>query len=102
MVELQEFILRTIKCDLIKMTLKIYQPDLFNNTNKVFNKEMKYFITFNIPATTHKGVVYNQETDKKNYTIYRRDIGVAYGCYYTLSITYNLKYLTMYMNFINV
>ena len=42
-----------------------------------FNKDMKSLITFNTPATPHKGVVNIQETDKKYNKIYRRDTGVA-------------------------
>ena len=35
--ELEEFIGCTIKRDLTKMNLKIYQPDLINKMTQVFN-----------------------------------------------------------------
>ena len=51
------------------MTLNIYQPDIINRMNKVFNG----FMNFNTPATPNKGIVSNQETDTKiSYHIHKR------------------------------
>ena len=47
--------------------------------NQGFIKEMKSLMTFNNPATPHKGVVSYQETDTKisynSHKIYRSSIG---------------------------
>ena len=37
MVELEEFIVYTVKCDLTKMTLKISKPDRINKIAQGFN-----------------------------------------------------------------
>ena len=58
--ELEDFIGCTIKRDLAKMTLKISQPDLINKMTPGFNEDAKSLITFNTPATPHKGIVYHQ------------------------------------------
>ena len=63
--ELEEFIGFTIKRDLTNMNLKISQPDLIKNMIQVFDKDVKSLMTFNTPATPHKGVVRNQYTDTK-------------------------------------
>ena len=48
--------------------------------NQGFNEDMKSLMTFNTPATTHKGIVHNQETDTKIlYNLqkrYRRGVGL--------------------------
>ena len=58
--ELEDFIGCTIKRDLTKMTLNISQPDIINKTTQGFNEDMQSLMTFNTPATSHKGVVRNQ------------------------------------------
>ena len=63
--KLESFIGCTIKRDLTKMNLKIYQLDIINKTNQGFNEDMKSIIAFNTPATPHEGIVRNQETDTK-------------------------------------
>ena len=63
--ELVDFIGCVIKLDLTKMTLKIYQPDLINKMTQVFNEDVKSLMTLNTPATPHKWIVRNQETDTK-------------------------------------
>ena len=77
--ELDYFIGCTINRDLTKMILKIYQPDLINNMTQVFNEDVKSLMTFNTLATTHKGIVRNQETDTKvpYYLQKRYRIGVG-------------------------
>ena len=57
--ELEDFIGCTIKRDLTKMTLNISQPDIINKTTQGFNEDMQSLMTFNTPATSHKGVVRN-------------------------------------------
>ena len=46
---------------------------------KGFNEDMKYMMTFNTPATPHKIIVHNKETNTKNsYEIHKRyRIGVG-------------------------
>ena len=61
MVELEEFIGCTIKCDITKMTLNISQPDISKKTTQGFNKDVKSLMTFNTPDTPHQGIVCNQE-----------------------------------------
>ena len=63
--ELEDFIGCKIKRDLTRTTLNIYQPDLINNMNQGFNEDVKSLMTFNTPATPHKGIVCNKETDTK-------------------------------------
>ena len=58
--ELEDFTWFTIKRDLTKTNLNIYQPDLINKMTQVFNKNVKSLMTFNILATPHKGIVRNQ------------------------------------------
>ena len=58
--ELEDFIGCSIKRDLTKMTLNISQPDIINKTTQGFNEDMQSLMTFNTPATSHKGVVRNQ------------------------------------------
>ena len=73
MVELEDFIGFTINRDLTKTTLKISQPDLINNIIQGFDEDVKLLMTFNTPATTHKGIVRNQETDTKiSYDLQKR------------------------------
>ena len=45
-----------------------------------FNKDMKSLMTFNTPATLHKGIVNNQDTDTKiSYDIHKRhSSGIGY------------------------
>ena len=59
------------------MNINISQPDLITKTTQGFNEDVKPLMTFNTPATPHKGNVPNQETDTKYHMIYRRDTGVA-------------------------
>ena len=47
------------------MNFKISQPDLINNMIQVFKEDVKLLMTLNTPATPHKGIVRNQETDTK-------------------------------------
>ena len=54
-----------IKCYLTKITLNIYQPRLITITTQGFNEDVKSIMTFNVPATPHKVIVRNQETDTK-------------------------------------
>ena len=58
--DLEDFVVCTIKCDLTKTTLKIYQPYLINKTTQVFKKYMKSLTTFNKPDTLNKGIVCNK------------------------------------------
>ena len=60
MVELEDFIGFVIKHDLTNINLNISQPDIINKTNQGFNVELKSLMTFNTPATPHKGIVINQ------------------------------------------
>ena len=63
----------TIKRDLTNMTLNIYQPDIVTKMNQGFNEDMKSLMNFNDPDTPHKGIVRNQETDKKiSYDLQKR------------------------------
>ena len=62
--DLEDFIGCTIKCDLTNMILNIYQPNMINKTNQVF-KDVKSIMTFNTPATSHKGIVSIQKIYKK-------------------------------------
>ena len=77
--ELEDFLGCTIKHDLTKTTLNISQPDIINRTTQCFNKDMESLMTFNTPATPHKGILRNQETDTNiSYDlqkIYRSGIG---------------------------
>ena len=61
------------------MNVSISQPDIINNMNQVFKGDLKSLMTFNTPATPHKGIVSNQETDTNiSYDInkrYRNGIG---------------------------
>ena len=59
---LKEFIGCTIKRDLDKMTLNIYQYHLITKTTQGFNNRVKSTMTSNTPSTSHRGVVRNQET----------------------------------------
>ena len=61
---LEDFVGCNINRDLTKATLNIYQPDLITNMTQVFNKYVKSLMNLNTPATTHKGIVINKETDK--------------------------------------
>ena len=61
--EIEDFIGCTIKSDLTKMTLKIYQQYIITNITQGFNEDMKSIMTFNNLATPHEGIVINQETD---------------------------------------
>ena len=78
--KLEEFVGCTIKRDLIKMNLKVSQPDIINKMNKGFNKDVKSLMNFNTPATLHEGIAQNQETDTKiSYNLqkrYRSDVGL--------------------------
>ena len=56
--------------------------------NQGFNKDMKSLMTFNTPATPHKGILLNKETNTKYRTIYRRDTGSGVG-----SLLYLVKHL---------
>ena len=62
MVKLEDFVEFTVRRDLTKMTLKIYQPHLITKMTQLFNEYVKSFICFNIPSSPHKGIVSNQET----------------------------------------
>ena len=77
MAELEDFIGFKIKCDLTNMTLNIYQPYLINNMTKLFNEDLKSFMTLKTPATPNKENVSNQETYTNYHTIYIRNSGVA-------------------------
>ena len=63
--ELEDFIGCTINHDLTKTNHNIYQPYLSTNMNQVFNGEVESLMTFTTPATLHKGIVCNKETDTK-------------------------------------
>ena len=65
MVKLEDFIGCTIEKDLTNTTLNISQPDLINKMTQGFNVEAKSLMNLNTPATPHKGVVRNQETNTK-------------------------------------
>ena len=58
--ELENAIGCMIKCDLTKMTLNIYQPDLITNTTQGFNEDVKSLMTFNNSSKPQKGIVGNQ------------------------------------------
>ena len=60
--ELEEFVRCMIKCELTKITFKIYQPHLIIKKTQVWNKDVKTLMIFNTPATPHKRIVRNQET----------------------------------------
>ena len=62
--ELENFVGCTIKCDLTKMNLMIYQLDIITNLSQGFNKDVNSVMNFNAPATPHKGILLNQETEK--------------------------------------
>ena len=61
MVELEEFIGCTIKCNFTKMNLNISQLDIIKKMTQGFNKDVKLIMTFNTPDTPHQGIVCNQE-----------------------------------------
>ena len=61
MCELEDFVGYTIKRDLTKITLNIYQPHIITKITQGFKENMKSLMTFNIPDTPHKGIVNNQE-----------------------------------------
>ena len=63
--ELEDFLGSTLNCDLTNMTINIYQPHIITKMTQGFNKDMISLITFDTPATPHKGIVCNQETDEK-------------------------------------
>ena len=96
------FIGCTIKRDLTKTNLKIYQPDIINNTTQGFKEDLKLLMTFNTPATPHNRIVRNQENIQKYQIAYRKDAGVAQDHYYTVSSSHDLNYLTQYVNSLNV
>ena len=54
--ELEDFVGCTINSDLTKTTLNISQPYLMNKITQGFNKSVKLFMSFNTPATPHKGL----------------------------------------------
>ena len=58
--ELENAIGCMIKCDLTKMTLNIYQPDLITNTTQGFNEDVKSLMTFNNSSKPQKWIVGNQ------------------------------------------
>ena len=72
-------LIRTIKCEITKTTLKIPQPHLINNTTQGFNKDTKSRIIFNYPTTKQKGILRNKETYTKIsyniHKIYRSGVG---------------------------
>ena len=71
--ELEDFIGFTIKREVTKTTLNIYQPYLMNNMTQGFNEGVKSLTTFNNPDTPHKGIIRNQETDTKiSYNLQKR------------------------------
>ena len=78
-VPLEDFLLYTIKLDLTNMTLKISQPHLITTMTQLFNKYVKSLMNFNTPATPHKVIVRDQETDikisKNLQKIYRSGVG---------------------------
>ena len=78
--DIEEFIRCTINRDLNMITLNISQPYLINKMTQVFNEDVKSLMTFNTPATPHKGIVRNQETDTKiSYDLqnkYRSGVGL--------------------------
>ena len=47
------------------MTFNIYQPHIITKMTQGFNKDVKQIMAFSAPDKSHKGIVYNQETDKK-------------------------------------
>ena len=63
--ELEDFIGCTIKRDLIKTNLNISQPDRINKMTQWFKEGVKSLMTFNSPATPHKGIVHNNNKDTK-------------------------------------
>ena len=60
MSELENFWGCTIKHDLTKMTLNIYQTHLITKMAQVFNNYVKSLMTFNASSILHKGIVNNQ------------------------------------------
>ena len=58
--ELEDFVGYTINRDLTKTTLNIYQPHLITKATQSFNKDTKSLMTFNTPATPHKGILNHQ------------------------------------------
>ena len=71
--EPEESIGCTIKCDLTNTTLKIYQLYLISRITQGFRKYVKSLMNFNTPATPHKGILRNQETDTKiSYDLQKR------------------------------
>ena len=63
--ELEGFVVCTIKRDLTKTTLNIYQPHIIHKMTQEFNEEVKSLLTFNTPDTTNECILYNQETYMK-------------------------------------
>ena len=60
MVELEEFIVYTVKCDLTKMTLKISQTHIITIITQGFNDDLKLHMNLNTPDKMRKRVVLNQ------------------------------------------
>ena len=58
---LEDFVGCTIKWDVAKINLNIYQPHLITKMTQKFNKDIKSIITFNNPAISHKGIIHNQD-----------------------------------------
>ena len=63
--KLEDFVGCTVRRDLAKMTLKIYQPHLITKMTQVFNEYVKSLMDFNTTYSTHKEAVSNQETEMK-------------------------------------
>ena len=63
--KLEDFVGCTVRRDLIKMTLKIYQPHLITKITQVFNEYVKSLMRFNTPDYPHHGFVRIQETYTK-------------------------------------
>ena len=66
MVELEDLVGCKIKRDLTKMTINISQPDITNNMDQLFNKEMKQCINFNNQATPQRGLCVIEKRTQNN------------------------------------
>ena len=75
--ELEDFTWFTIKRDLTKTNLNIYQPDLINKMTQVFNKNVKSLMTFNILATPIRVLYVINKQTQKYQIIYIRVTGGA-------------------------
>ena len=83
------------------MNLNISQPHLITKTTQGYNEYMESLMSFNTPATLHKGTVRNQEIDTKIRKNYRRVKVVDKDQYYTLLNIHEPNDRIRYLNYKN-